>query len=218
MVKMRLAAISCLVMLWMVGTALAVSQEELVEMRVEHLRGQLHLTDEQADTARVVIAQYVGQLQDQGGRAAPDPKNRQPLSGKLEAEVSERIGATLNESQREQLAGLEGSIVPDRQLLQLNSRLNLEEKQVPVVEEILGIYRAEIQAAMSKRDSDRRGMMGGMREIMDRQDESLKAVLSKDQAKELEKFRAEQRQQMQQRPDGRPDGAKRPRGRGGRGQ
>ncbi len=214
---MRLAASSCLVMLWMVGTALAVSQEQLVEMRVEHLRGQLQLTDEQADTARVVIARYVGQLQGQGGRPTPDPQDRQALPGKLEAEVRERIGATLNESQREQLAGFEGCIVPDRQLLQLNSRLNLTEKQVPVVEEILGIYRAEIQAAMNKRDSDRRGMMGGMREIMDRQDESLKAVLSKDQAKELEKFRDEQRQQMQQRPDRRPDGAERPRGGGGRG-
>ena len=83
--------------------------------------------------------------------------------------------------------------------------LNLTDEQRPQFDAIVKKYRDELQALRQSNSGDRRSMMMQARELMDKQKEELKTVLTDEQMKTYEEHFAQMRQGMR---GGRPGGGK----------
>jgi protein CpxP len=81
----------------------------------------------------------------------------------------------------------------------LKERLHLDTTQTAKVTDIMNGAMKEMQAVREKNPEDRDAMRAGMREVQQKMDKKIEAVLNDDQKKEFAKLRDEQRQQMQKR-------------------
>lgn len=81
----------------------------------------------------------------------------------------------------------------------LKERLHLDSTQTAKVTDIMNGSMKEIQAVREKHPDDRDAMRAGMKEIQQKNDKKIEALLNDDQKKEFAKLREEQRQRMQER-------------------
>jgi periplasmic protein CpxP/Spy len=90
----------------------------------------------------------------------------------------------------------------------LKERLHLDTTQTAKVTEIMNGAMVEMKAVREKNPDDRDAMRAGMREVQQKMDKKIEALLNDDQKKEFAKLREEQLKQMQQRMQQQQQGAK----------
>jgi hypothetical protein len=87
----------------------------------------------------------------------------------------------------------------DDRVAALKTRLTLTKDQEMKVRDILTVSQSEVMKAREKSAGDREAMRKSARDIMEKNDRQIEALLNDTQKKEFAKLREEQRQQMRER-------------------
>ncbi len=202
---MRRTYLTIILVLALTMSALAVEHDLLVSRQVDKLTGDLSLTAEQAESIRTILTEQV-ETALSGEKQSP-PDQQQPGNRGSGKDVRKKIHALLNEDQQTAFRELDYQIVPSRRLLELNERLDLDEDQVVLIEEILATTRGERRAMQPEGADKTGGDREAMKQMHDQQDSQIEEILTDDQKALFAQMKEERKQRKgDNRPPRKPKG------------
>jgi hypothetical protein len=190
----------------------ALPAEKLAQIWASKFIDEFNLNSNQAEKTRGLFIEEIDRMNatvNDPGRNFP-PRRAEGLA--FEREIREKLNEILDDNQREKLSERAYPVLPDAELVRLNGRLDLDEKQVVAIEAILASHRFRVQQLRSEKSGNAEENMSRMKELRDERDSRIEEILNDSQKSKFRELREEKRGESGRRPPAR--GGRPGRGRG----
>gem|GEM_PF-4539937 len=176
---------------------LGAQEQKPITERLDQLKAELKLSDEQASKIETILKTSEKQLQEarqqnQGDRRALQSAFREQMEWQ-----DEQIGKVLTAGQQKKYAELKKKNIRDPQVLEMVERLKLTDQQAEQVQEIMDNLGTAMQE-QRQGTMDRQGRREAMMKLRDEADAQIEKILTGEQKKEFKKYKSERDEQMRQ--------------------
>lgn len=173
------------------------------DKRLEYYSEKLHLSPEQKEAIAKVLSTDQQLAEIDRTRYPDDSTAWREATLKRRAETKKEIEALLSQEQKQLFANLKPMHTLGLGVMELTTRLHLDVSQGRQVEQILTESRLrDLRDQIRKAGNDQeahRALASEMRQEMERVDQQIESILTKEQKQEYKKFKDERRQQMEER-------------------
>jgi Spy/CpxP family protein refolding chaperone len=171
-----------------------------VEVKVNHLKNSLNLTEEQTTDLRIILQNAVKQAANIQELNKGNAEAIKIAITDLDKETDQQIQNILTPEQQKKYQTIKERVTPtsgsaDREISALKERLKLTDEQVAQIQPILESFREQMQEMRENSGGDREQMRSQMRSIMQERDKKIEAILTESQQKEYQKYIQERREE-----------------------
>ncbi len=197
------AFVVLLILVFFAGTSFA-QRGNFVEQKVQKLKTDLNLTDEQATEVTTILTNSENEAKKVRQLNQGDPEAIGAAMKDLQDRTNQQIENILTPDQQKKYQTIKNRIgapgeMNNRELSELRERLKLTDEQAAKIEPIMASAREQMQQLRQNRPEDRHEMREKMRAIFEERDKKVEEILTGSQKKEYEKYLQERREQMMQR-------------------
>jgi hypothetical protein len=173
------------------------------DRRLEYYAEKLGLQPEQREAIARILSTDRQLAEIDRSRYQGDSTALRQATIQREAETKKEIAAVLNQDQKQLFANLKPVHRLGLGVMELTTRLHLDASQGRQIEQILTESRLRDLRDQIRKAGDnpeaRKAATSEMRQEMERVDQQIESILTKEQKQEYEKFKDERRQQMEER-------------------